>query len=264
MGLIDEAALCMLALSKMPACIEDDIEEELCRVFCCCKKYPVIRKKKLMQKCADMMLKALRTPGRPYENSVPYRMDTKEVLKINPKTGRWIYRDDSTGARHNICIPDISVYDSSGNLDKVCDFKFPGDDWQTGQREAYAELVGRNEKKVIKLDNDYCKCDDRVEYRSNLTEEEKQGMLDRVNLYFITEWDKYGLHILDDVQELSEEERKQMLPELESAVENARKLAEQVPSLSDILLNMLPFGRMGKAARGLGRMLPRPGFVPLR
>ena len=262
MGLIDEAALCMLALSKMSACIKDDIEEELCRVFCCCKEHPVIQKKKLMQNCAHLMLKATHEPGCRYESSVPYRMDTLEPLKINPKTGRRMYMDESTGTRLPIRIPDVSAYDETGNLDTIYDFKFPGDCWRRGQKEAYEKLVGGNKEKVIKLDSEYCKCKNKIEDRSILTDEEKQAMRDQSNQYFMTNRKNNKKSIPSVMGGMNAAEPSALIPELTSAVHNAENMEQKLAPLSDIS-TWLRFGKPGKIGGSTPRtILPRPGFVP--
>lgn len=273
MALIDEAAICMLALSKMPPCIEDEIEEELCRVFCCCKKYPIIKKRRLMQKCADMLLDATRRPGRPYENSVPYRMDTLEPLELDSGSGRRIYRELKALVRDELAgdpmrrqpakvrIPDVSVYDESGKLDRIYDFKFPGDRWRKGQREAYTQLVGEEEK-VTPLNLAHCRCDDRTEDRTRLTEEEKQAAADMANRYFITDWETHKHIILGVMAGVEDQELKELIPELISAVHNAKSLKQKLAPLFDIT-TWFPLGKWGKlGGRAARARLPRPGFAP--
>ena len=83
MGLLDQAAICTVAMNKIPPCIEDPIKEELCIIFCCCMKYPIIQKRRLMQRCADLMMEKAEKPGGPYKHAVPYDMATLEPLKTD-------------------------------------------------------------------------------------------------------------------------------------------------------------------------------------
>lgn len=243
------AVICRLALSKMAPCIEDALEEELCHVFCCCKDHPVISPKgrKLRQRCADLMMSHTRQPGCRYENAVPYRMDTLEPIPRDQKTMRRMYReiknirrDEQASAilkanEPKIRIPDISAYDEAGKLSKIYEFKFPGDHWRNGQKKAYEELVGRDDKKVIKLDETRCKCGQRKPDKSKVTDREIEAALEMFSKYFSADWEKNREIILEVMRRENSPELEALAPEMGAIARNALNLGKYLLPLCSFI-----------------------------
>ena len=55
-------------------------------------------------------------------------------------------------------FPDVSVSGQNGQLTSLVEMKFPGDDWQPGQKEDYKKIAKANNVKLVKLDENSCKC----------------------------------------------------------------------------------------------------------
>lgn len=269
MQLLDEAAICMLALAKQPVCFEDPIEEEICIMVCCCKIYPIIKSRRLMQKCVNMLMESSNSLERGYENSVPYNMNTRKPLPIDNRPGRRVFREikELTGNDDNnligkMRIPDVTVYDAHGNTDYVYEIKFPGDYWRDGQYCAYVKLMNNNKDKVIELNNEKCQCDTRKEDRSLLTDEEKKLAAELSRQYFIADWEANKETISGILAGVGDAELARLIPELRSAVHNAKTLGEKLAPLLDPL-NFIPFGKLGRVckAANAGKTLPSPGTL---
>jgi hypothetical protein len=273
MSLLEEAAVCMVAMSKEPPCSEDPIKEELCVMMCCCIKYPVLKSKRLMQSCANLLMDATNSLERGYENSVPYSMDTKEPLPIDPRTGGRIWREvkqwagDDTARTGKVRIPDVTVYGEHGTPDYVYEMKFPGDYWRNNQYEDYVELKNGDKCKVKELNKDECDCDGRKEDRKKLTEKEKRDIAEMARQYFIADWEANKTIIAGTMAGYDDQELIDLCKEISSAVHNAKTFAEKMAPLTDPTL-LLPWGRLGRlgkmggAAGRAGGRLPGPGLPP--
>ncbi len=52
--------------------------------------------------------------------------------------------------------PDLTIFGKDGAVQKIMDFKFPGDTWGAGQKEIYEKVAG--EGNVAEIDMKKCKC----------------------------------------------------------------------------------------------------------
>lgn len=255
MSLIEDAAICSVAMSKEPLCFDDPVKEELCIMMCCCIKYPVKQSKRLMQKCANLLMNTTNSVERGYENSVPYRMDTKEPLPIDPRTGKRMWREvkqwvgDSSKKIGRIRIPDVTVYDVYGHLDYFYEMKFPGDRWRDDQYEDYVELRNGDEDKVKELNEDECNCGKRTEDRSKLTAKELQDIAEQARHYFIADWEANKDIISGVMAGVGDQELMDLIPEIASAVHNAKTFSEKMTPLINPAA-LMPRGMLG----GLGKL----------
>ncbi len=266
MGLLDQAAICTVAMNKIPPCIEDPVKEELCIIFCCCMKYPIIQNRRLMQRCADLMMEKAETPGGPYKHAVPYNMDTLEPLETDAQ-GRWIYKTLKSltgregGRVGKIRIPDVTIYDENGNRSGFYDMKFPGDRWRDNQKRDYEELMGGDADKVTKLDKNECKCGDRQEDRSKLTQEQMESIAEEANKFYIADWEENEGLIGNIVSAYGDEELKELMPQMKIAAFHAMSVEQQLKPILDLATGlMMRKGGLGGASVP-GKILPRPGII---
>lgn len=179
---LDRAATCVVANSPEKNC-EDNIKAFLCRIFWCASANPITRgDKNYKQSCADKLLTAYRAAkandnpeamgevgGAHFYNSMRYVMkpieqgkepdyshlsqdeqdDMKNRKKDNPEDYS-LMNIDGRNQKCKIRTPDVSIYDTEGNLIAIFDFKFEGDTWHDGQLEDYRRLVNDGRERAYK------------------------------------------------------------------------------------------------------------------
>lgn len=172
----------MVANSPQDPC-KDNIKAFLCRIFWCADANPIKRgDKNYKQSCADKLLTAYRAAdanddpeamgevgGAQFYNSMRYVMkpieegkepdyshlskdeqkDMKNRRKDNPKDYS-LMNIDGMNQKCKIRTPDVSIYDTEGNLIAIFDFKFEGDKWRDGQLEDYRRLVNDGRERAYK------------------------------------------------------------------------------------------------------------------
>lgn len=179
---LDRAATCVVANSPQDPC-KDNIKAFLCRIFWCADANPIKRgDKNYKQSCADKLLTAYRAAeandnpeamgkvGRArFYNSMRYVMkpieegkepdyshlskdeqkDMENRRKDNPEDYS-LMNIDGRNQKCKIRTPDVSIYDTEGNLIGIFDFKFEGDKWRDGQLEDYRRLVNDGRERAYK------------------------------------------------------------------------------------------------------------------
>ena len=180
--ILDRAATCVVANSPQKTC-ENNIKAFLCRIFWCADANPIKRgDKNYKQSCADKLLTAYRAAeanddpeamgkigGAQFYNSMRYVMkpieegkepdyshlskkeqeDMGKRKKDNPKDYS-LMNIDGRNQKCKIRTPDVSIYDTEGNLIGIFDFKFEGDKWRDGQLEDYRRLVNDGRERAYK------------------------------------------------------------------------------------------------------------------
>lgn len=256
MGLMDKAAACMTAYAYEAACLPADHKERICRMVCCCDKYPIVRSYKLKQLCVDRLMAANNLHNDGILGGVPYDMETLLPAKGYPHASiaaqlkKYL---DGAYYTNRIRIPDVTVLKDSagpitpGNIDKLYEIKFPRDTDRNGQMNDYSKIA-----EVEELNVEKCNCDNRTDPESILVPEAiRQAAIDRANSSI--------LHYIEQ----NETELFQALREAGMAKE-AQSLGLSYLNATDpnfffkVLEIAIP-SRVGKIGGGLGKLpVPKP------
>jgi hypothetical protein len=202
MGLLDDAATCVVAYQYKSQCILD-AKSEVCLLVCCCNKFPMKPKKNLLrQLCVDRLMAAKETEKRGILPGVPFDMrknppqtfggtdawgDGKYVATI-AKCVKIVKDEDGSNYRsRRVRVPDVVVLnDPNGpvtqdNIAKIYEIKFPTDRWGKKQREDYERIASSDKnigkQKVEELNVKECMCVDEDLVKDPVNEEVRQNAL---------------------------------------------------------------------------------------
>lgn len=169
MGAVDKAAKCVVVLNSKLSCAKTN-EERICRLVCCCSKYPVSGHYR--QVCADRLAAAQGLQKYGITPSQVYRMDGPEGVKPvldNADNVTSVARARKllkAGETAQYSVPDFSVMEpvagsSTETILTLYEVKFKKskDRWRDEQEERYLEIVDKENNRLIKLDEDRCDCD---------------------------------------------------------------------------------------------------------
>jgi len=184
-----------IACSTCPKLPEDLNEETIiCSFVCVCNAVPFKSQKgsQLKQKCVDTGLDWMRDEGQGL-NIIPevgYYMGTnpptalmeqsneadkdklpKRIKHIRHMTNHIVkhYKNGKKYEKYDLRIPDVTVVvdatkppHTHDNLKHIYEIKFPGDQWQPGQKDDYETIAG-SAKKLTELTPNRCGCGDKSE-----------------------------------------------------------------------------------------------------